>query len=127
MPGGMGCSVFGKTQFIWNTLYHCHVLRASKGGNWPVFDFCNQFLQVNSYITGRLKLTKQQWDHLPLYGFNEENYRVFIKNCVFSLKCCDFSELCQFCCSAGFLPAEGKQRKARVQNIFRKFGKKHNI
>ena len=23
----------------------------------------------------------------------------------FSLKCCDFSELCQFCCSAGVLPA----------------------
>ena len=20
--------------------------RADKGGNWPVFDFCNQFLQV---------------------------------------------------------------------------------
>ena len=33
------------------------------------------------------------------------NYRVFIKICVFSLKFCDFSELCQFCCSAGFLPA----------------------
>ena len=32
-------------------------------------------------------------------------YRVFIKYCVFSFKCCDFSELCQFCCSAGFLPA----------------------
>ena len=32
-------------------------------------------------------------------------YRVFIKNCVFSLEFCDFSELCQFCCSAGFLPA----------------------
>ena len=32
-------------------------------------------------------------------------YWVFIKDCVFSLKCCDFSALCQFCCSAGFLPA----------------------
>ena len=32
-------------------------------------------------------------------------YRVFIKYCVFSLKCCDFSELCQFWCSAGDLPA----------------------
>ena len=32
-------------------------------------------------------------------------YRVFIKYCVFSLKLCDFSELCQFCCSAGVLPA----------------------
>ena len=32
-------------------------------------------------------------------------YKVFIKYCVFSLKFCDFSELCQFCCSAGFLPA----------------------
>ena len=44
----------------------------------------------------------------------------------FFLKYCDFSELCQFCCSAGVLPAwcvckhtytEGKQRKARVRNI----------
>ena len=32
-------------------------------------------------------------------------YRVFIKYCVFSLTFCDFSELCQFCCSAGVLPA----------------------
>ena len=32
-------------------------------------------------------------------------YRMFIKYCVFSLKCCDFSELCQFCCSYGVLPA----------------------
>ena len=42
--------------------------------------------------------------------------RVFIKYCVFSLKFFEFSELCQFCCSAGVLPAwrvytdtEGKQ------------------
>ena len=33
----------------------------------------------------------------------DRTYRVFIKYCVFSLKFCDFSELCQFCCSAGFL------------------------
>ena len=50
--------------------------------------------------------------------------RVFIKYCVFSLKFCDFSELCQFCCRAGVLSAwcvytEGKQRKARVQNNFK--------
>ena len=32
-------------------------------------------------------------------------YRVFINYCVFSLKFCDFSELCQFCCRAGALPA----------------------
>ena len=46
-------------------------------------------------------------------------YRMFIKYCVFSLEFCDFSELCQFCCSAGVLPAwcvyihtdtEGKQK-----------------
>ena len=30
---------------------------------------------------------------------------MFIKYCVFSLKLCDFSELCQFCCSAGVLSA----------------------
>ena len=32
-------------------------------------------------------------------------YRVVIKCCVFSLKSCDFSKLCQFCCSAGVRPA----------------------
>ena len=32
-------------------------------------------------------------------------YRVFIKYCGFSLKFRNFSELCQFCCSAGVLPA----------------------
>ena len=62
-------------------------------------------------------------------------YRVFIKYCVFSIKFCDFSELCQFCCSAGFLPAwcvythwqtEGKQRKAWVWNILKSSGK-HTI
>ena len=56
----------------------------------------------------------------------------------FSLKCHDFSKLCKFCCSAGILPAicrskhevrcthtdaEGKQREARVQNIFLNFWK----
>ena len=32
-------------------------------------------------------------------------YRVFIKYCDFILNFCDSSELCQFCCSAGVLPA----------------------
>ena len=36
---------------------------------------------------------------------------VFIKYCVFSFKCCNFSELCQFCCSAGVLtPRENRER-----------------
>ena len=67
----------------------------------------------------------------PVYLFT---YRVFIKYCVFSIKCWNFSELCQFCCSAGVLPAiwrskrevrctltdtEGKQRKSRVRNILK--------
>ena len=35
--------------------------------------------------------------------------------CFFSLKFCDFSELCKFCCSAGDWPAaEGKPREARI-------------
>ena len=47
-------------------------------------------------------------------------YRVFIKYCVFSLQFFDFSELCQFCCSAGactHTAIERKQRKAKVRNI----------
>ena len=40
-----------------------------------------------------------------LWTLVEYTYRVFIKYCFFSLKFCDFSELCHFCCSAGVLPA----------------------
>ena len=62
-------------------------------------------------------------------------YRVFIKYCVFSLKCCDFSELCQFCCSTGFLPAwcvythwhRWKTVKGQSPEYLKIFGKKHNI
>ena len=60
-------------------------------------------------------------------------YRVFIKYCVFSLKFCDFSELCQFWCSAGFLPAwcvythwhRGKTEKGQSPEYFWKFEKNH--
>ena len=45
-------------------------------------------------------------------------YRVLIRYCGFSLKFCDFSELCQFCCT------KGKQRKTRVRNILKSFEKK---
>ena len=58
-------------------------------------------------------------------------YRVFIKYCVFSSKCCDFSELCQFCCSAGVLPAwcvythwhQGKTEKDQSPAYSKIFGK----
>ena len=60
-------------------------------------------------------------------------YRVFIEYCVYSLEFFDFSELCQFCCSASFLPAwcvythwhRGKIEKGR--NIFKKNRKNHHI
>ena len=59
-------------------------------------------------------------------------YRVFIKYCVFSLKFCDFSELCQYCCSTGVLPAwyvythshRGKTEKGQSPKYFKIFGKK---
>ena len=62
---------------------------------------------------------------------NFRTYRVFIKYCVFSLKCCDFSELCQFCCSAGVLPAwfvythwhRGKKEKGQSPEYLKIFGK----
>ena len=71
---------------------------------------------------------KFPWDILGIY-------RVFNKYCVFSLKYCDFSELRQFCCRAGFLPAwcvythwhRGKTEKGQSQEYFKIFGKKHNI
>ena len=49
----------------------------------------------------------------------------------FSLKCCEFSELCQFCCSAGVWPAIvythwQRGETFRVRNIFLKF-LKNNI
>ena len=59
-------------------------------------------------------------------------YRVFIKYCVFSLKFCNFSELCQFCCSAGVLPSccvythwhRGKTEKYKSPEYSKSFGKK---
>ena len=56
------------------------------------------------------------------------NYRMFIKYCVFSLKFCDFSELCQFCCSAGFLPVwclythwhQGKTEEGKILKYSKK-------
>ena len=48
-------------------------------------------------------------------------YRVFIKYCVFSLKCCDFPVLlqrwCSTCLACVHTDTEGKQRKTRVRNI----------
>ena len=54
-------------------------------------------------------------------------YRVFIKNCVFSLKFCDFMNSASSAAALVFyLPGvsthtdtEGKQRKARVRNILK--------
>ena len=46
-----------------------------------------------------------QPEYHSMFGRPAFIYRVFIKNCFVSLKFCDFSELCQCCCSAGFLPA----------------------
>ena len=57
-------------------------------------------------------------------------YRVLIKYCGFSFKFCGFSRLCQFCCSACFLPAivythwhRGKTEKGQSQEYFKIFGK----
>ena len=60
---------------------------------------------------------------------------VFIKYCVFSLKFDDFSELCQFCCSAGVLPAwcvythqhRGKTGKGQSLEYFKIFEKTQNF
>ena len=43
-------------------------------------------------------------------------YKVFIKYRIFFFKCWNFSELCQFCCSAVILPAIWR---SRVRNIFK--------
>ena len=59
------------------------------------------------------------------------SYRVLIKYCVFSLKFCDFSDLCQFYCSAGVLPAwcvythwhRGKTEKDQSPEYSKIFGK----
>ena len=57
-------------------------------------------------------------------------YRVFIKYCVFSLKFCDCSELCQFCCSAGVsthTDTEGNREKQESGIYFKIFGKKRYL
>ena len=57
--------------------------------------------------TGKDKIVQGKTFLEPVYQNQmlHVKYRVFIKYCVFSFTLCDFSELCQFCCSAGFLPA----------------------
>ena len=65
----------------------------------------------------------------------QDRYRVFIKYCVFSFKIYDFSELCQFFCSAGVLPAwrvythwhRGKTEKGQSPEYFKIFKKKNTI
>ena len=73
---------------------------------------------------------------LALTKFMRKPYRVFINYCVI-FPFCDFSELCQFCCSAGFLPAwcvysvhtltPWENRERPESRIFLKIRKKHNI
>ena len=74
--------------------------------------------------------------HLILtFRGNFLSYRVLINYCVFSLKFWNFSELCQFCCSADVLPAwcvythwhRGKMEKGLSPEYFKIFRKKHNI
>ena len=68
------------------------------------------------------------WHYLHNQSFL---YRAFIKYLFFSLKCCDFPELCQFCCSAGFLPVwcvythwrRRKTEKGQSPEYFKIFGK----
>ena len=47
---------------------------------------------------------KEEHDIWIKYEYTK-THRVFIKYYVLSLKFCDFSELCQLCCSADILPA----------------------
>ena len=62
-------------------------------------------------------------------------YRMFIEYCVFSLKFCDYPELCHFCCSAGVLPAwcvythwhRGKTEKDQSPEYFKIIEKKNTI
>ena len=78
-------------------------------------------------------LLKENNRHLTRFlgRINPPKYRVFINYCVFSLKFGNFSELCQFCCSAGVLPAwcmythwhQGKTEKGQSVEYSKIFGK----
>ena len=41
--------------------------KAAKGGNWPVFDFCNQFLQV-LMVMMKINLVRVHSNCLCQYG-----------------------------------------------------------
>ena len=79
-------------------------------------------IQVLFIIHSRLQLLSRYYS---LFILDNSCY-LGVKYCVFSLKCCDFSELCQFCCSAGVCThtvTKGKQRKTSVRNILKSLEK----
>ena len=81
-------------------------------------------------IIWRERPSLQNSTHNPWVVFAMSECTGCSLNIVFFLKILDFSELCQFWCSAGFLPAlcvytEGEERKTRDRNIL-KFSEKHN-
>ena len=88
---------------------------ASGGEATPQVKFCFSFFIAQQFLQITLSVQTERTGCSLIIVF-------------FSFKFCDFSELCQFCCSVGVLPVgvcthtdtEGKQRKARVQNIFKK-------
>ena len=51
-------------------------------------------------------------------------YRVFIKYCFFPLKCCDFSELCKFCCKRWGLTCHCVNRERHESGIYFKIFEK---
>ena len=128
----------------------CFVLRFWKSHFWRFASFilpltpatsCHQdagFFQVWTYMC-IFSYMIFCFTYIHYYNFPctyiPRMYKVFIKYCVFSLQFCDFSQLCQFCCSAGVLPAlcvytnwhRGKTEKGKSPECFKIFEKTQHL
>ena len=67
---------------------------------WRIFPLILAIFRRFWRLNGRQSVAR-----MPIVVQECGMYRVFIRYCVFSWKFCYFSELCQYCCSAGVLPS----------------------
>ena len=126
-------------QLLLSWIVRLHQLLSALRVNWLI----NQLTRTANYLKEailrinlgastekNIKIKKLQFCKYIWYSVTECSL-----NIVFFLKCCDFSELCQFCCSAGVvfchivyaLWYQGETERGQSLEYILKSSKKHNI